>query len=210
MSTPSISRFPDKNELRRFARRFVKERMDSLEKDVIHCSQQPFAPFPAILYCMSTIDLLGALSAGQGSKKRSKNKQECRYYSKFKELHEQFMGYTDEQASLVADLFRHKLVHLAQPKPCVSYNNNVVAWQYDHDYTTKHLILENASPDAKIQIKSDWSITISQIFTIGIMQLKDDIHDSVYRHGGYLDQFESNTNKLQSMFEKAIIEIYQY
>lgn len=210
MSTPSISRFPDKNELKRFARRFVKERMDSLEKDVIHCSQQPFAPFPAILYCMSTIDLLGALSAGQAARKDPRTNKNVDTTANSKNYMQQFMGYTDEQASLVADLFRHKLVHLAQPKPCVSYNNNVVAWQYDHDYTTKHLILENASPDAKIQIKSDWSITISQIFTIGIMQLKDDIHDSVYRHGGYLDQFESNTNKLQSMFEKAIIEIYQY
>jgi len=39
MSTSSATRFPNKNELKRFARCFVKERMDSLQKDVIHCLQ---------------------------------------------------------------------------------------------------------------------------------------------------------------------------
>jgi hypothetical protein len=47
MSTSSAARFPNKNELKRFARYFVKERMDSLQKDVIHCLQWPFASFSA-------------------------------------------------------------------------------------------------------------------------------------------------------------------
>jgi hypothetical protein len=92
----------------------------------------------------------------------------------------------------------------------VSHIIKVIAWQYDHDYITKHLILEDAPPRTKIQIKSDWSITITQIFTIGIMQLKDDIQDSIYRHGGYLDQIESNTDNLQCKLMDAIGEIYQY
>jgi hypothetical protein len=210
VSTPSASRFPDKNELKTFARHFVKERMDSVQKDVIHCLQQPFAPFPAILYCLSTIDLLGALSSGQAAKKDPTTMQNVDTIGNSKKYMKQFMGYTIDQTNLVIDLFRHKLVHLAQPKPCISYKNKVVAWHYSHDYTTKHLLLEDTSPDTKIQIKSGWSITIDQIFTIGIIQLKDDIQDSIYRHGGYLDLFESNINNLQCMFERAIEEIYQY
>ena len=58
------NRFPDKNESRRLARNFIKERIDSLQKDVMHCLQPPYAPFPAILYCVATIDLLGALCYG--------------------------------------------------------------------------------------------------------------------------------------------------
>ena len=61
------SKFPYKNELRRFARNFVKERVIYLQKDVNHCLQPPYAPFPAILYCLATIDLLEALCAGQVS-----------------------------------------------------------------------------------------------------------------------------------------------
>jgi hypothetical protein len=202
MSTPRASRFPNKNELKRFARYFVKERMDSLEKDVIHCLQPPYAPFPAILYCLSTIDLLGALNAGQAAKK-DPNTNKNVDTANSKQYMRQYMGYTDDQVNIIVDLFRHKLVHLAQPKPCISYNNKVVAWEYIHDYTTKHLILEEAPPDLKIQNKSDWIIAVNQIFTIGIMQLKHDIQDSVYRHGGYLDLFENNTSNLQGMASRA-------
>ena len=204
------SRFPNKNELKRFARCFVKERMLSLEKDVIHCLQPPYAPFPAILYCLSSIDLLGALNAGQAAKKDPITKENVNTTSNSRQYMQQYMGYIDDQANIIVDLFRHKLVHLAQPKPCILNNNKVVAWQYVHEYTPKHLILEDAPPESKIQIKSDWSISVDQIFTIGIMQLKDDIQDSVYRHGGYLDSIESNTSNLQDKFEKAIGEIYQY
>jgi hypothetical protein len=210
MSTASATRFPDKNELKRFARYFLKERLDSLQKDVIHCLQQPYAPFPAILYCLSTIDLLGALNAGQASKKDPKTNKHVDTTANSKQYMRQYMGYTDDQINILVDLFRHKLVHLAQPRPCISYNNKVVVWEYVHNYTTKHLLLEEAPPNSKIQIKSDWSISVQQIFTIGIMQLKDDIQDSVYRHRGYLDLFERNTSNLQDMFEKAIEEIYQY
>jgi hypothetical protein len=105
MSTPSTTRFPDKNELKRFARRFVKERMDSLEKDVIHCLRQPFAPFPAILYCISTIDLLGALSAGQAAKKDPITNKSVDTIANSKIYMQKFMGYTVDQTNLVTDLF---------------------------------------------------------------------------------------------------------
>jgi hypothetical protein len=39
--------------------------MSALRKDVNHCLQEPFAPFPALLFCLANIDLLGALVAGQ-------------------------------------------------------------------------------------------------------------------------------------------------
>ena len=60
-STPIPNRFPDQNELKRFARNFTTERINALEKDVNHCLQAPFAPMPAILYCMATVYLMGAL-----------------------------------------------------------------------------------------------------------------------------------------------------
>jgi hypothetical protein len=69
ISMSYVTKFPDRNELKRFARYFVTDRINSLNKDVLHCLQAPFAPFPAILYCLSIIDLLGALTAGQGAKK---------------------------------------------------------------------------------------------------------------------------------------------
>jgi hypothetical protein len=187
------SKFPDKNELRRFARNFIKERIDSLQKDVMHCLQLPYAPFPAILYCLATIDLLGSLCYGQ---------KNSRTY-----MHS-FMGYTQEQSKLITQIFRHKLVHLAQPRPVFSYNKKTVAWRYVHENTPDHLILKDLPKDSKKWVKSDWSVDLDQVFTIGITQLVEDIRDSVLRHGGYLDQLDRNKNKLLNKFEHAMDEVY--
>ena len=48
-----MTRFADQNELIKFARDFVKQRINSLEKDVTYClleinSPIKYAPFPAI------------------------------------------------------------------------------------------------------------------------------------------------------------------
>ena len=59
--------FADTNELLRFAKTFLAARVDSLQKDVLHCLQEPPAPFPALLYSFATVDLLGALLEGKPS-----------------------------------------------------------------------------------------------------------------------------------------------
>jgi hypothetical protein len=61
--------FKNQTALLSFARKFLRQRIMSLNKDVKHCLREPCAPFPAILYCFSTIDLLGALYQGQAEKK---------------------------------------------------------------------------------------------------------------------------------------------
>jgi hypothetical protein len=205
-STPS--KFPDKNELKRFARTMVAERMNSLHKDVKHCLDKPYAPFPALLYCMSSVDFLGALVAGQAAQYDSVTAERVRPTPNSLRYMRDFMGYTEEQSILILEIFRHKLVHLAQPSPSAKHNGKIVAWLYEHHPTHKHLLLENAPKDTKIHIKSDWEIPVDQIFTLGITQFMEDIRDSVYRHGRYLDLLES-TLDLQSKFDKAVEEMFQ-
>jgi hypothetical protein len=203
-----VTKFPDRNELKRFARYFVTDRINSLDKDVLHCLQAPFAPFPAILYFLSIIDLLGALTAGQGAKKEPSTGKCVDTTENSKTYMQRFMNYTEEQSNLFTNIFRHKLVHLAQPRPVILHKNSIMAWTYHHDNKNKHLLLEKAPPDTRIQVKTGWEINVDQIFNLGILQLKDDVFDSVVKHGGYLDNFETDTH-LQNMFGKAIEEIYQ-
>lgn len=182
--------------------------MNSLQKDVMHCLQEPFAPFPALLYCMSPVDFLGAVVAGQAAKRDSITGHPVDTIGNSKAYMQKYMGYTEEQSTLIIELFRHKFVHVAQPRPSVSHNNKIVAWRYEHHHSQKHLLLENAPTNTKIQIKSGWEIAVDQIFSLGIEQFMEDIRDSVYRHGGYLDLFET-TPKLQDNFEKAVEEIFR-
>jgi hypothetical protein len=204
---PTPNRFPDQNELKRFARSFVTERINALQKDVTHCLQPPYAPMPAILYCIAAVDLMGALLSGQASKKDPLTGANVNTTKNSKEYMQSFMGYTDEQSDLILEIFRHKLVHLAQPRTFYSYNNKIVVWQYDHQNTPNHLILQDLPSPETVLIKSGWPITIEQVFTLGITQFMQDIKDSVLRHGGYLDKLETDPNILMK-FRKAIEETY--
>jgi hypothetical protein len=199
--------FPERNELKRFARKFVRERISSLKKDVNHCLNSPYAPFPAILYCFSTIDLMGALYAGKAVSIDPQTQQRVPLTANSKEYMKKFMNYTTEQCNFLMDLYRHKLVHLAQPRPVIrDSDNRVVSWQYYHDNAEKHLLLEDAPQDSKIQVKSGTSITVNKIFNIGIQQLCADIEDSVEGHSGYIDKLEDVV--IQDKFEDALKQIY--
>ena len=49
-----------------------------------------------------------------------------------------YMGYTEQQSDLIIQIFRHKLVHLAQPRPIFSYKNKVVTWEYVYEHTSSY------------------------------------------------------------------------
>jgi hypothetical protein len=107
----SSSKFNDENELKSFTRAFVQERINSLKQDVSHCLKGA-ATFPAILYSMSTIYLLGELY--NTSTDYNTTGSSLKY---MKEM----MGYDEIQRNLLMKLFRHKLVHLAAPRPVAIY-----------------------------------------------------------------------------------------
>jgi hypothetical protein len=194
-------RFSEKNELIRFAKDFVTARVDALEKDVAHCLREPYAPFPAIMYCFSTVDLLGALYAGDGSKKAPTSKQ-SEVYMKF------FMYYTEDQAKLLMTIFRHKIVHLAQPKAVSEHNGKKVAWRYSHDDRERHLKLTKLKEPVPHRLTSCWTVTAEYEFEISITHLAQDVAASVREPGGYLHKLRTNTY-LQGRFEKAISDIYE-
>lgn len=130
--------FKDEKELLNYARKFLKNRLESLDKDVKHCLKKPYSPFPAILYCFSTVDLLGALYAGQAEKRRiikkagasmkaKQRRPDTTAYSR--RYMKRFMNYNSESIYL-QQIFRHKTVHLARPKPAIMDKNRIIAWRY--------------------------------------------------------------------------------
>ena len=74
-----------------------------------------------------------------------------------------FMGYTEDQTNLIFEIFRHKLVHLAQPRGLYSFKGKTVAWQYDHENTSSHLILQDLMPPQEFYIKNGWSVKSKQL-----------------------------------------------
>jgi hypothetical protein len=195
-----MQRFAQQTELISYARDFVGERISSLEKDVIYCLQGQLAPFPALLYCFAIIDLLGSLSSGRADKKAPTTQQSASYMTSF-------MNYTFENANILLNLFRHKLVHLAQPNPVNRRDSELITWRYHHDDKQYHLKKIQLPPNSTVSITSTWTISITHEFDISIMDFVRDIKDSTNRPNGYLDLLEK-TPHLQDRLEMALNQIY--
>jgi hypothetical protein len=195
-----MRRFGQQTELVKYARDFVEERMSSLEKDVTHCLQGQLAPFPALLYCFAAVDLLGALYAGRADNRAPTTSQSISYMTSF-------MNYTYADADILLNLFRHKLVHLAQPNPVIRHNSELITWRYHHDNKQFHLKKIQLPQNSSVAITSTWNISVTHEFNISIMDFVRDIKDSVNRINGYFDLLEK-TQLFQNRFETAIEQIY--
>jgi hypothetical protein len=207
-----LSKFANQHDLLNHAKDFIKTRMDALKKDIDHCIKtQPYAPFPALIYCFSNIDLLGALYAGRADKAAPTTQRSKRYSTtqQSKKYMKDFMGYNEEKSTLLQCIFRHKLVHLAEPLlSVIEYKSHLIAWKYNHYNTVNHLIFVPATTtNNKIQITANWGIQFDEVFEISILGLANDIINSVYKADGYIESLQKN-NRLQSHFENAIEDIH--
>ena len=119
-----------------------------------------------------------------------------------------FMAYDSEQITLLQTMFRHKIVHLAQPKPAVKDKGRIIAWRYYERAKKTHLDIVKLKKIKKIRIRTPYNIYCNYLLKISIPQLRDDIIDSVKnKSNGFLAALSAD-RKLQQRFRKAINEIY--
>ncbi|HZU37306.1 MAG TPA: hypothetical protein VFA18_15390 [Gemmataceae bacterium] len=196
-----MAAFADTDELLQFARTFLRDRTDSLQRDVLVCIHGGTAAFPAILYCLSTIDLLGALLGGD-AKSASGVTDRAKAYAR------RFMHYSVDQCDLLWGVFRHKIVHLAQPNPVRLFNGKKTTWGYWHDDGGHHLKLVPLDPPLRETRASGLLMEAEQRFEISIRHLVADIVDSVHAPAGYLHTLGSDAH-LQEKFTKAVAEIHE-
>src|SRR4029450_1635370 len=118
----AIGPFKDERALLEMARIMVPRYAVELQTSVAHCLRKSLScqacgsdvdlgrhvDFPALLHCFATIDLFGALYAGD-ARSRDTTKKAAKYMR-------EVMRYTEEQIVLLQNQWRHKLVHLAQPQ----------------------------------------------------------------------------------------------
>ena len=199
-----MGNFNSQAEMLAFAKDFIEERIRALEKDVKHCLTEPYAPLPAIGYCFSTINLLGALSV---RKRRGRNMDSDYQTQTYMQL---YMKYSAYQTELLMQIFRHKVVHLAIPNPI--YKNDQgkrIVWVYFHMDTPIHLQLVPALPNSQLTITPSWTIPYDYEFILSIERFVKDIKNSVDdgSGNGYLPEVRKDVN-LQSTFKDAICEIY--
>lgn len=198
-------------ELLTFADQFLAERMNALENDVKRCTenQNPAflahsqtAPFSALCYCFATIDCLGALYVGDASEHRPSTDQSRKYM-------EDFMKYPHNTADLLQRIYRHKIVHLAQPDPVFVRNSKRVAWAtLTQSSPRDHLKIVPLPKQVNTKIlTTKLTLRWDEVFFLSVTDFQCDIKKSVEGSGGYRDTLKVDAN-LQDNFAKAIREIY--
>lgn len=205
MTLPIV--FGSKTQLMNFFTKFIiDDRLASLKNDVDRCvpptgakkESTGYAPFPALLYCFSIIDLLGATYAGNARSHQTSDNA-AKYMKKY-------MKYPDDKISLLMKIYRHKIVHLSQPKGAMLYSGQLISWGHDEMNPTAHLVIDSNPGDFPIydygQIHCDGR------FIVSIWALRDNIIQSVTRTpDGYFEDLKNNID-LQNKFLTAVNQIF--
>jgi len=107
------------------------------------------------------------------------------------------MNYPEKESELLQDVFRHKIVHLAQLQPRVTKNNEIFAWRYFHNDREKHLKIEELN-----------SVENLFRFNVSIYSLAEDIATSVNGEGGYYERLNQKQSA-RNNFETAYGQIFE-
>ena len=176
----------------------------SLENDVNLClsvidpkTTSTNAYIPALLYCFSIIDVLGALLEGHARKGNTTQNME-KYMIKY-------MNYSSSDVKFILQVFRHKIVHLAIPKPIIENNGKYLSWNLHEQDHSKHKTRDGSPGDLDIfGYRKDH---YDEKFLINIRQFKEDIIKSITSNTGYLATLKTDP-QLQKNFVVAINHIY--
>lgn len=200
--------FKSDDEVIEFAEIFLKGRIESLKYDVERCLKKDvkgYSPFPALMYCLSVIDLLGSLLSGEvneGSSTTNARKYAIKY-----------MKYHPSVTKIIWKRFRHKMFHLAMPDTGFKFNKQIVTWNLHDLNPNNHL---RVIPPARKIIdigkdigKGQGNIPLSGEFVINIKSLEENIEKSIFdSHNGYIKHLKSDL-MLVNNFKKAINAIYE-
>lgn len=194
----------------------VGNRLASLNDDISLCmtmdnkKKEQYAPFPALLYCFSIIDLLGALVAGHATSGGSNTNAKA-YMKRFMQTNGK--PYEQWQCDLLQGIYRHKIVHLSEPKAAFLFNGKVLGWRHDErpEVAADHLQIINprvGDPLKFVEVYDTTRINLDGGFIINITRFKDEIAASVTRTSdGYLAQLAMD-RQLKEHFVTAINQIF--
>jgi hypothetical protein len=192
-----------------FAEKFLHERIESLEKDVMGCIKNA-APFPGLLYCFSIVDLLGALYEGNVSGDVRKYGYHAGTTRIAREYMMKMMNYAAYETKLLQRIFGHKTVHLGQPKAMIldRTNKKKIGWALENTYSGKHMLLQKLPYPQKAKILMPYDMTVDHVLIVSIQRFMQDIKDSVNKTPlGYMELVKQ-TNIYQEKFETAVEQIY--
>jgi hypothetical protein len=210
MST-NVPRFESKAKLLRFAKQFLRDQVEGFRKDIAICltmdRRRRHAYFPALIRCISFLDFLGGLHAGNIE---SHSLRELREYAK------KFMDgadYDGLRLSILYEGFRHKIAHLSDPYPVFdtaakskkfTAPHRRIAWTvYAGKRQPPIKLIPHPKPILLKKTRTPWAVSYDHRIQISLRSFANDIVKSINGPSGYLRHLQSDSSSRKN-FEKAM------
>ena len=176
-------------------RKQFEARLSSLENDARRAfypiDRIGYAPFPIAMYAFATIDYFSSFWAGWNDK-RSRPKTDKRSQKKrMADFLEKYLRYPQKESQLAIDVWRHKLMHTAEPKRLK-----------EGQMTYEWLIADRDSNHWKLVKLGEDMFELR----IGIFNLIDDLRAGIFGPSGYFDELNRSVSlqdKCQAFIEEA-------
>ncbi len=211
----SLARFKSQRALVSYAQRFVKERIEVFRKDLSICLKADangrHAYMPALINCISLLELLSGLHAGK--LKYVGLSGIIDYTKKFMDAN----VYSSDRLAVLYEGFRHKIAHVTQPYGVfdtytVGSNHQLrdkpqrlITWRVNA--TNRHPPVDIIPENGTLTKSPPWPVTYSHRCIVSIYRLKVDIPRSALGAGGYLENVKVDL-KAQQNFCKCMLEFF--
>jgi hypothetical protein len=207
--------FKTSDELEKFAKIFLKQHVDRFRKDINICltadSKGSHAYFPALISCISLLDLLSGLYAGNLN---SHGRPDLIEYANT------FMNrkkYDSDRLSILYEAIRHKVAHVGLPyavfdtstKPKVFAGaRRRITWTVNASRHHEPIRLNALSNPVQLSKNpTPWPVSYDHRIRISVRSFATDIVNSIYACNGYMAFLRSNT-AAQKNFEKCMGYFY--
>lgn len=218
--TNGISPFASNQDLEDFAEAFLTGRINQLRKDVGIClrknKDQKHAYFPALMSCISFLDLLSGLHSG---KLRYQGLTELISYMK-SFVDPLQLQYDPPRLAIVYEAFRHKLAHLGHPY--VVFDTSTMSDRTLNQFRVPQMrlawmVCKRRKRYMPIEIRpqtgylrktlTPWKVGYDHRVFISIEHIRLDAIKSVIKPGGYLARLKGN-QVAKAHFTRCMKEYY--
>jgi hypothetical protein len=213
----SLATLKSQRELVSYAQRFVKSRIKVFRKDLSICLKADangrHAYMPALMTCISLLELLSGLYAGQ--LKSIGLRGIINYTEKFMDSN----VYSSDPLAVLYEMFRHKIAHITQPYGVFDTHLDVgkkhqlknkpqrrITWKVNA--TNRYPPIDIISENGTLTKSSPWAVTYSHRCIVSIHRLKVDIPRSALKAGGYWENMSVDSNA-QHNFLKCMHEFFR-
>ena len=209
-----IRPFTSDSALTSFATKFLRGRVVHFRKDTGICltknAQGKHAYFPALMTCISFLDLMSGLHAGK--LKRNNLEQLTQYAHAFMDR----SHYSNLALAILYEGFRHKIAHLAHPyvvfdtstSKKVPGSRRRITWAvYAGDRALPIKLTPCPSGSTLKKTLTPWPVGYDHRVEISVHRLRTDAVSSIYGNSGYLQHLRSNRDA-RERFAQCMVEYY--